>query len=58
MNGGFRDLLAWLMPWRGNRTPPPVAGPYGVAAGCVAVAGIEAARVFVTGAIAGQTHEH
>jgi len=33
MIGGFRDLLALMMPWRGNFTPPPVDGPYGVAAG-------------------------
>ncbi|MBN1590947.1 MAG: hypothetical protein JW888_15645 [Pirellulales bacterium] len=58
MNGGFRDWLAWLMPWRGNRVPYPVSGPYGVAAGQSVVAGAQAAEVFVTGTAAGQTHEH
>ena len=58
MTAGFRDLLAWLMPWRGNYTPAPVSGPYSVAAGQVTAAGGEAANLFVTGAMAGQAHEH
>lgn len=58
MAGGFRDLLAWLMPWRANFTPKPVNGPYGVAAGQVIKAGVVSAGLFVTGTLAGQTHEH
>lgn len=58
MQGGFRDLLAWLMPWRANYTPYPVDGPYGVAAGQIAVGGAAAAQLFTAGTMAGQTHEH
>jgi len=58
MNAAFRDLLSWLMPWRGNFTPPPISGPYGVAAGQIRIAGADAADLFVTGTVAGQTHEH
>lgn len=58
MNGGFRDLLAWIMPWRGNYKPCPVSGPYGVAAREALDAGAQAADVFITGTTAGQIHEH
>ena len=58
MAGGFWDLLAWLMPWRGNFTPEPVSGPYRVAAGQVMAAGATAAETFVAGTVAGQTDEH
>ncbi len=59
MNAGFRDLLAWLMPWRANYTPYPLSGPYGVAAGQTFSAGPGApGDVFVTGTTAGQAHEH
>jgi len=58
MISGFRDLLAWLMPWRANYTPYPVAGPYGVVAGQLGGGGAEATELFVTGTIAGQAHEH
>jgi len=58
VSAGFRDLLAWLMPWRGNFTPEAVSGPYGVAAGQARTAGADAAVVFLTGTVAGQTHEH
>jgi hypothetical protein len=58
MNGAFRDLLAWLMPWRANFTPEPVDGPYGAAAGAVCRAGARAADTFIAGTTAGQTYEH
>ena len=58
MAGGFRDLLAWLMPWRANFTPDPVSGPYGVAVGQTMTPGAQSAGLFTTGTLAGQTHEH
>ena len=58
MIAGFRDLLAWLMPWRGNYTPYPVNGPYAVAVAQTGAGGSDAASLFVSGATAGQAHEH
>ena len=58
MAAGLRDLGALLLRWFSHWKPPPVAGPYRVAAGGCFLPGAAAAGVFFPGIAAGEAHEY